>query len=271
MITAGGRDIEYQESGEGPPILFIPGSYSTPAAWRPIQKHLPDCYRFVSFSLCGYGATPETRTWDDCGPEHHLDMLEAVANHIGEPCHLVGHSFGAAIAQAGVLAGKVEAKRMALFEANSIALLKESDRPELHDEVQEMRRAFEQAYLDGEPDAAARIIDYWGGADTYATLPDAVRDYCRATTGANALDWHGWAEFAFPANEFTKLDIPVLLVRGGLSNEATVEIARMLVASLPDSRSHVVDGASHFLISTHAEQCARLLAGFLSEVDLSTS
>lgn len=54
--------IDYQDVGEGPAILFVPGSFSTPAAWRAMQKKLPTGYRFVSTSLCGYGDTEDART-----------------------------------------------------------------------------------------------------------------------------------------------------------------------------------------------------------------
>lgn len=57
--------------------------------------------------------------------------------------------------------------------------------------------------------------------------------------------------------------MPVLLVRGGLANAAMVEITDGLAASLPDVRASVVDGASHFLITSHAAACALLLSDFL--------
>lgn len=267
MVTVDGRDIDYEDAGSGIPLVFVPGSYSTPAAWRPIQKYLPDRYRFISFSLCGYGATKETRSWDDCGPEHQLSLLEAVARQVGEPCHLVGHSFGASVAMLGAMDQRIDVLSIALFEANPLALLLESDRPQLFDEMQGMRQAFEQAYRDGEPDAAARIIDYWGGTGTYSALPGPVRDYCRSTAYANALDWHGWSDLMVPSEEYAKFQAPALVVRGAQASDAMVEITNVLAASLPDRQAHVVDGAGHFLISTHAKQCAELLRDFLETVE----
>ncbi len=267
IMTWDMREIDFQESGTGTPILFVPGSFSTPVAWRPIQKHLPDHYCFISFSLCGYGSTEESRTWDDCGPEHHLTLLEAVARQIDEPFHLVGHSFGSAIALAGVIEGFVKPLSVATYETNILGVLLETGRPELHQLMQQMRLDFEQAYRDGEADAASRIIDYWGGAGAYAAMPEAVRDYCRTTTFANVLDWHGWADYLLPVSDYAKIDMPVMLVRGGKSNEAMVEITTKLPQFIPDSRVQVVNGAGHFLTTTHAEQCAELLANFLAEVE----
>ena len=41
MINVNGRRVDYTESGDGPAVLFIPGSFSTPAAWTNIQKLYP--------------------------------------------------------------------------------------------------------------------------------------------------------------------------------------------------------------------------------------
>ena len=45
-----------------------------------------------------------------------------------------------------------------------------------------MSEAFEDAYNSGERDAAARIIDFWGRPGAFASMPEAVQDYCRSTT-----------------------------------------------------------------------------------------
>ena len=58
MISHDGRNFDFHDSdpgGNGPVVLFVPGSFSTPAAWRPVQKFLPPEYRCVSTSLLGYG------------------------------------------------------------------------------------------------------------------------------------------------------------------------------------------------------------------------
>ena len=254
MLTVDGRTIDYQETGAGPAVLFVPGSFSTPAAWAPIQQRLPAGYRFIATSICGYGGTEETRTLGDLGMEHQVRVVEAVAREAGQPVHLVGHSFGGTIALATALAGSVDVLSIATFEANPVALLRERGQGDIYDATWAMSRAFEQAYHDGERDAAGRIIDFWGGAGSFAAMPPAVQDYCRATVYANVLDWR--TAFAFEARlaDYAQLALPALVVRGALANTAMVAITGGLVASLPDVRAAVVDGASHFLITTHAEQ-----------------
>ena len=266
MPTVDSRTIDYQESGDGPAILFLPGSFSTPAAWRAVQNYLPQEYRFIGTSLCGYGGTAETRTLDDPDMAHQVRVVETVANHIGTPVHLVGHSFGGAVALAAALSGRIDILSITTFEASAIYLLRDHRQTDIMANLRGMSDAFEAAYDAGERDAAKRVIDYWGGPGSFDAMPEAAKEYCRTTTASNVLDWRtGYAVDAAPA-DFTRLDVPVLLVRGACANPAMVQITEALIPHLPDVRMAAIDGASHFLISTHAEACARLLSRFLAEV-----
>jgi len=255
--------IDYVESGAGEPVLFIPGSYSTPAAWRPIQKLLPQRWRFIGTSLCGYGQTDETRTPDDAALAHEVRIVEHAARRAGGgPVHLVGHSFGATVALATARAGALQVASLALFEANPIVLLRDGPHHALYDETWRVGRDFEAAVRSGERDAPARIIDFWGGAGAFAAMPPAVQDYCRATAPINVLDWRGVFGFEFSAADCAALDVPVLLVRGALANAVMVAMTDSIAAHLPRAQPAVVAGANHFLVSTHAAACAELLLGF---------
>lgn len=264
MIEPSGHAVEIRESGEGIPILFVPGSYSTSVAWRALQSCLPAGYRFIGTSLCGYGETRETRSFGDLGIEHEAAVVETVAGRIGVPVHLVGHSFGGTVALAAALRGHIDVLSLTTFEANPLNLMRERGDLDLYASVRQMSDAFEHAQAYGERDAAGRIIDFWGGDGSFSGLPDAVQDYCRQTVQANVLDWHTAFGFELTRAHLARLDIPVLLVRGALANPAMVLITEALNDGLPNARMDVVAGASHFLISTHARECANLLSGFLA-------
>jgi pimeloyl-ACP methyl ester carboxylesterase len=258
------RNIDYVESGEGPAVLFLPGSYSTTAAWRQVQRHLNPGYRLVTTSLAGYGSTTDTRTLQDCGIEHEVQIVQELVRHISQPVHLVGHSFGGTVALAVALSRTVDIASLSLFEANPIPLIREHGGGQLHDETLRMSQAFEAAVNAGEQDAPARVIDFWGGSGVFAAMPDAVKAYCRETTAVNVLDWRTvTSEVA--AKDCTTLNIPVLLVRGSEANPAMVAITDTLRDCLPDVRYFAVDGAGHFLITSHAPRCAELLSAFLNE------
>ncbi len=266
MIEVGGREIDFAETGKGPVLLFLPGSYSTVAAWRPVQRLLKPGLRLVTTSLCGYGNSADTRTRGDAGMQHEVQLVEAVARHVGQPVHLVGHSFGATVALATALAGRVPVLSLSLFEANPMDIIREQDGGDLYRHTLRVSLDFEAAVDAGEPDAPARIIDFWGGAGAFAGMPEAVREYCRKTARVNVLDWRCDFAFALTPDDCSALRVPVLLVRGGLANAAMAGITAALEQSLDQPRPCVVEGAGHFLISSHAAACAQLLSSFLDDL-----
>jgi pimeloyl-ACP methyl ester carboxylesterase len=54
-------DVEYDERGEGPPLLLLPGSFGTGSGWKAVTDRLARSHRIVTTSLLGYGATAERR------------------------------------------------------------------------------------------------------------------------------------------------------------------------------------------------------------------
>lgn len=266
MISVDGRTVDFQDSGgDGAVVLFVPGSFSTPAAWRPMMKLLPSDYRCVSTSLLGYGETTETRSAADFDMSHETRVIGAVAAAIGKPVHLVGHSLGGTVALASVLAGAVEVRSIATFEANPLDLLRAAGRDGLSADSRRISDAYESAVAAGEVDAPKRIIDFWGGDGAYDSLPDAVQAYCRQTAQANVLDWYMCFGFNAAPEAYAALDVPVLLVRGAHTNEVIATITDQLAAALPTARTEIVEDAGHFLISSHPQDCAALLTAFLGQ------
>ena len=266
MIKVNYRHIDLVTSGTGPDVLFVPGSFSTPAAWQNIQKHLPQRYRFLSTSLCGYGGTTETRTLHDNSINHEIEILNHITASIQKPIHLVGHSFGGLVCFAAVLIGKLKVKSLTTFEANPITLLDEKNVLRFR-KIRKISENFERQYFLGEKDAVKTIIDFWGGHGSFSSMPEVVQKYCRSTGFANVLDWRTALSFKTSSNDFKKWKIPCLIVRGEHANHEMIEITDILSKSIPDNQISVVSGANHFLISSHPAKCASLLANFLQDID----
>ena len=261
--------IDLADTGSGPVLLFLPGSYSTKEAWKGVQAALKGAYRVITVSLPGYGDTPEIR------PDLVVDMslmqefVAEVVDGIGEPVHLIGHSFGGLTTLASTLNRAVVPLSVITFEGNPIYSLPPRGEFEWKQRMLDVGEKFEQAYARGEKDAAALIIDYWGHEGFFAAMPETVRNFCRATTYTNILDWRAAAGFTPRVTEFSSIDVPSSLVRGELANEAIVEITGLLSRIMPSATQHIVDGAGHFLISTHPKQCAAIIdehmAGFYGD------
>ncbi len=75
MIESPRGAIDYDERGDGPTIVLVPGSCSTGAAWRPVIAQWGNRFRTVTTSLLGYGLTAERRAGGDADISHEAEIL----------------------------------------------------------------------------------------------------------------------------------------------------------------------------------------------------
>jgi len=269
MIEDSAGAIDYQEADcpngdRAPTVVFVPGSCSTGAAWRPVIAALNGRYRCVTTSLLGYGRTAERRTPDDPSIRHEVDVVEAVIRRAGGPVHLVGHSFGGLVSLAVALHGRVPLASLTIAEAPGPELLHAVGEHAHYRSFRDMFASYSAAYASGNREAIATMIDFYAGAGTFASWPPRVRDYAIETTAVNLLDWANAYDFALSPARLGDIALPVLVMRGGASHPAVLRLNELLSMHIPGARLATIPGAAHFMISTHAEEVARAIAGHVA-------
>lgn len=260
MIKEARGDIDYDESGAGPTMVLVPGSCSTGAAWRPIIAALENRFRCVTTSLLGYGGTTERRTPKDPSLSHEAEALESVVRKAGDQIHLVGHSFGGLAALAVALRGRVKLASLTVIEAPAVMMLDGSGEIQHIRAFGEMTGAYFAAFKDGNADAIETLIDFFSGAGTFASWPPRVRAYAVATTPVNILDWETAFDYPLTAEALAQVQVPTLVIRGGESHPAMQRVNEILSERMIGATLATIEGASHFMIATHAVEVARLVA-----------
>ena len=258
MIEDRRGDIDYDESGQGSTIVLVPGSCSTGAAWRPVISQWQNRFRCVTTSLLGYGGTTERRTLVDSDIRHEAEILELVIRRAACPVHLVGHSFGGLSALAVALRNRVPLLSLAILEAPAPEILRQMGEYSQYRSFREMTDIYFSMFQAGDRSAIQQMIDFYGGAGTFAGWPERVRDYAVETTATNILDWASGYGFRLTRPSLTKIEIPTLVLWGENSHPA-VQRTNQLLAQCTRASAVTIGGAAHFMISTHAEEVARTL------------
>lgn len=251
--------FEYAETGSGPALLFLPGSFGTGAGWKGVLGYLGDGYRAVTTSLLGYGATPEIRPDGNAIMSQQVGLIDRIIDRIGAAPHVVGHSYGGLVALVHALTGRRRPASLLLVEANPLGILRSVGDLEHYRMFTAMTDLYFSDFARGNTEAARHVIDFYGGPGAFDAMPPKVRSYIVATTAVNVRDWSSGTPFEPSEEALQSIDIPTMVVRGGSSHPAMSRIAELLHASIPGAQLVTTGGGSHFLPSSHPSEIAALI------------
>jgi pimeloyl-ACP methyl ester carboxylesterase len=106
----------FREAGSGTSVVCIHSSASSSGQWRTLMERLADRFRVIAVDLYGSG---KTAAWPQGQPMHLDDevaLLSSVFRAAGDRFHLIGHSFGGAIALKAALANRDRVLSLVLYE-----------------------------------------------------------------------------------------------------------------------------------------------------------
>jgi pimeloyl-ACP methyl ester carboxylesterase len=263
-MTVDGVEIAYLDRGSGPAVIVAHCSSASHKEWLPLIETLEPDWRVLAPDFIGYGqseAWPETKVFTG---RADLGVLLALADEAKEPVHLVGHSYGAAMAleAARVLGDKV--RSLALVEPVSFNLLRVEERPEWA-EVEELGRAVLSAVTEGnDREAAAAFMRYWLGRLRWWLSPESFKAAITATIHKVALEFMIAIEASTRLSDYASVTAPTLLVAGANTRAPTRAVVDMLGATLPNVEVKVIKGAGHMSPFTHPSEVNRLIVCHLA-------
>jgi pimeloyl-ACP methyl ester carboxylesterase len=145
-------------------------------------------------------------------------------------------------------------------EAPAVGVLSHGEEQQASRTFAQMTQAYFASFANGDTKAIAAMIDFYGGAGTFASWPPRVRSYAAETTAVNILDWATAYGFALPAAALAAIEIPTLVIVGGSSHPAIRRANALVRERISGAAFASVDGAAHFMITTHAQPVAELIA-----------
>jgi pimeloyl-ACP methyl ester carboxylesterase len=265
-ITNDGMTLSFDHVGAGAPVLCLHSSAGSSAQWRRLGAELAPRYHVLACDLHGHGGTS---AWPYTRPMRLADeaaLLRPLLNALPGPVHLVGHSYGAAVALKIALAMPERVRSLALFEPVLFALLGTQGEHAAYAEVSQIAQGCVSAVRAGRPAAAGRLfVDYWNGAGEWARLPDHVRVRIERAMPSVARQWE--AIFADPAllADYAGLHVPTVLLSGDRGPLPARRVSELLAGVLPEAVLTVIAGAGHMGPLTHAGPVDAAIAAQLAQ------
>lgn len=260
--------LYYEDHGAGRPVVLIHGFPLSGAAW---EKQVPALisagFRTITYDRRGFGKSSQPATGYDY--DTFAADFDAIMNELDlRDAVLVGHSMGTGeITRYLGTYGSGRVSRAVLISPIPPFLLKTSDNPDGVDrsvfegfmqEVKADRFAFQKNFLNdffnydqtkGKQVSEEAFHGNWSiaaGASPIGTL---------ACVGTWMTDFR---------DDVARIDVPVLVIHGDADRVLPYPItAQRLDAMLPDSELVTLQGASHAIPWTHAEEINGAIRNFI--------
>jgi pimeloyl-ACP methyl ester carboxylesterase len=123
----------------------------------------------------------------------------------------------------------------------------------------EMTDTYLDAFQSGKEAAIATMIDFYGGAGTFNSWPQRVRDYAVEMTPVNLLDWTAACGFQPAGASLASIAVPTLVLWGAKSHPAVICANARLAQCMARASLVTIEEAAHFMIATHPKEVARVI------------
>lgn len=243
--------IQARRVGSGPVVVCLHSSGSSSSQWRELAGELARDHHVIAPDLLGHGRSPASHRAEDALVQDAAQVAALIAEH--ENVHLVGHSYGAAVALRVALAQPARVRSLALYEPVVFGTLRDHAEDEsLRHEIGQAGRTFAMYTRQSQVLAAGRgFVDYWSGPGRWLALgADRQLDIARRmpTIIGHFEALYGWAATA----DLRTIAQPVLLMQGERTRRVAARVATRLADLLPQVTRTVVPAAGHMGPITHA-------------------
>ncbi|MCR9139028.1 MAG: alpha/beta hydrolase [Alphaproteobacteria bacterium] len=230
------------------PVVALHSSASSSHQWKHLEETLSHRFTMSAPNLPGYGGEAVMHTACADG----VRMVAApIIQHIagfGQPVHLVGHSFGAAVALKIALTMPHLVKSLTVYEPAAFHFLKSGDGAEqaLFDKIYDVSQAVSDSHAAGSPTRGMQaFIDFWNGTGAWDSMPEHTRDGLSTLAPSIMADFANGLSETWSLADLADLPMPVLMLTGMDSPDIAQHVATRIADAIPHSRLALLPGMGH--------------------------
>ncbi len=248
-------------------VICLHSSGSTGGQWAPLRAHLAHDFQLLTPDFHGHGTGPAWHGPDEDIFAADVARIGRLARGVPGGVHLVGHSYGGAVALSVALCHSDSVASVAVYEPVVFRLLFDFNgrgRPasEIIELASNLRRQLRSGNADG---AAARFVDYWGGGGAWLGLSFSQQAGVMKSMGVIAAQFAALAIEAPRLSDYRSLRMPVLVLSGSEVRAPIRRIGELLRFVLPNATFCTMPAMGHMGPITHQSVVTQQFARFVRE------
>jgi pimeloyl-ACP methyl ester carboxylesterase len=259
-------NVEVIRQGRGQPVVLLHSAGASANQWRALIDNLSARFLVLAPDLYGYGGTAPWPGHDEYSLGGEAALVGGLLDTLDEPAHLVGHSFGGAVALHVAHRRPGGLRSLTLIEPVAFHLLRDGDEIDKSalSEFIEGGKSVARALCQGEYHGGfERFVDYWSGPGSWAAMPAARRSNLASRLPQLVLTFHAATGDAACLEDFESMSVPTLLVQGSNTTLPARRACRRLALAWPEAQVRMISGAGHMSPMTHQEEVNQLIAAHL--------
>jgi len=253
-----------QEQDTRPIVVCLHGSASNGGQWRAFRQALRGRCRVFTPDLVGYGSR-RFRAHGRFSLQHEVDAILEQIGDITEPFHLIGHSYGGAVATYFAKKYPERVRSLIVYEpANFAVLFADGLDTDAAREIRSVSDTFAEGA--GTPlsrwRAARNFISFWSGKRAWRKLNFAQRSSFAGVSPKVAAEFKALAA-ADVLSDMSDLEMPVKIICGTGTRLAAKRVCELMAEQIKHSRLLQLVNLGHMAPLTDPHSVNPLLVDYV--------
>ena len=252
-----------------PPVVLLHSSGSSPRQWQELVETLRRDFRVLAVEFHGHGLRP------DFPQERRMTLaddarLAEPLLHLAGGAHVIGHSYGAAVALKLACMHPRLVHSVVAYEPVLLRLLVEdTQHPREGLEVLRAVRAMREQLAAGHPLQAARaFVEFWAPGH-WATMSPGAQQATEIRMHTIMRQFEPLISEPFAREQLAHMQLPMLFLSGSRTVAPARRVAQLLRAALPLALHEELPGIGHLGPITHPRIVNERIRQFLALVSSS--
>ncbi|MFC5406276.1 alpha/beta fold hydrolase [Cohnella soli] len=259
VISKDGTAIAFDKTGNGPALILVCAAFQTRSMMSELASHLSTHFTVFNYDRRGRGDSGDGATY---AVEREVEDIETLINEAGGSAFVYGMSSGAVLALDA--ATKLTITKLAVYEPPFVV---DNTRPPLPKDYLIQLKELTTSNRRG--DAVEYFLTKAAGvpAEFIASMRSApfwqaMEDVAHTLIYDGTIMGDCMSGNPLPAERWSSVSIPTLVVGGGASPEYQQNAVKALVDRLSNAKLHMMEGQDH---NVAPDLLAAVLTDFFSK------